>query len=219
MIDGARSGKLSVEDRQAHCQNGQNSAPQKERRHVPEGNLFLFSIITTNYGSATSIHSRAAKRASSPSIDTDKSLKDIKPPEETKTSRPSVLAIHQGAGVAKKAKNGRKAVLSSKAKRRQEKGLDRAEAVMDKKETKIEKSKGRARTVQERAKAWEDLNKKVVAKKLREEALEKENWVDEDEDAEDLAEMEVEAAPDSGAPAAPAVSVPLPETMDEEEIL
>ncbi|PMD59268.1 uncharacterized protein K444DRAFT_481814, partial [Hyaloscypha bicolor E] len=111
-----------------------------------------------------SVHSRAAKRASSPGIDLDKSLKDVKPPE-TKTQRPSVLAIHQGAGISKKSKNGRKAVLSAKAKKRQEKGMDRAEAVMDKKEKKVEKSKGKARTVQERAKAWDELNKRMLAKK------------------------------------------------------
>ncbi|KIN04270.1 hypothetical protein OIDMADRAFT_159630 [Oidiodendron maius Zn] len=112
-----------------------------------------------------SVHSRAAKRASSPSIDTDKSLKNIKPPTESKTHRPSVLAVHQGAGVSKKSKHSRKSVLSAKAKRRQERGMDRAEAVMDKIEKKVEKSKGKARKVQERAKAWEELNKSVLTGK------------------------------------------------------
>ncbi|KAF4626203.1 hypothetical protein G7Y89_g11958 [Cudoniella acicularis] len=135
--------------------------------------------------SSTSIHSRAAKRASSPSINTDKSLKEAKPPVDSKSIRPSVLAVHQGAGVSKKSKNGRKSVLSAKARKRQEKGLDRAETVMDKKEKKVEKSKGRARTVQERSKAWEELNKKMLAKKAKEDAerLEKENWVDEEDEA------------------------------------
>jgi hypothetical protein len=89
--------------------------------------------------------------------------------------------------VTKKSKNGRKSVLSSKAKRRQERGMDRAEAVMDKKEKKVEKSRGRARTVQERSKAWDELNRKMVAKKAREAALalEKENWVDDEDDEED----------------------------------
>jgi hypothetical protein len=89
--------------------------------------------------------------------------------------------------VTKKSKNGRKSVLSSKAKRRQERGMDRAEAVMDKKEKKVEKSRGRARTVQERSRAWDELNRKMVAKKAREAALalEKENWVDEEDDKED----------------------------------
>jgi hypothetical protein len=134
---------------------------------------------------ATSIHSRAAKRASSPSIDTDKSLKNIKPPSESTNYRPSVLAVHQGAGVTKKSKNGRKSVLSAKAKRRQDKLGDMAEAVMDKKVTRIEKSKGRARNTQDRSKAWEEHNRKILAEKARIEALalEQENWVDDNEDS------------------------------------
>jgi len=64
--------------------------------------------------------------------------------------------------------------------------MDRAEAVMDKKEKKVEKSRGRARTVQERSKAWDELNRKMVAKKAREVALalEKENWVDDEDNKE-----------------------------------
>ncbi|KAH7342609.1 Alb1-domain-containing protein [Rhexocercosporidium sp. MPI-PUGE-AT-0058] len=172
----------------------------------------------------TSVHSRAAKRASSPGIDLDKSLKDLKPPSTTKNQRASVLAIHQGAGISKKSKNGRKSVLSAKAKRRQEKGLDRAEAVIDKKEIKIEKSKDRARTVQERAKNWEELNKKILAKKEREEALalekEKENtdWQDAEEMEED---DQVEDAPATKntdmEDVEAAKSIPLP--ADEDEIL
>jgi len=87
---------------------------------------------------------------------------------------------------------------------------------MDKKEKKVEKSKGRARTVQERSKAWDDLNKKMLAKREREEAerLEKENWEDEedmvDEVEEGVAEKDmVDAIPES---------VPLPEA-EEDEIL
>ncbi|KAG9231914.1 Alb1-domain-containing protein [Amylocarpus encephaloides] len=120
-----------------------------------------------------SIHSRAAKRASSPGIDLDKSLKDVRPPADAKNTRPSVLAIHQGAGISKKSKNGRKSVLSARASRRKEKGLDRAEAFMDKKETKVEKSKIRAKTVQGRSKAWEEQNKKAMAAQAKEEDAER----------------------------------------------
>ena len=152
---------------------------------------YLSSIAVLTYvPPAPSVHSRAAKRASSPSIDTDKSLKDVKPPTESKDSRPSILAVHQSAGVSKKAKSGRKSALSAKAKKRQEKGMDRAEAVMDKKEVKIEKSKGKARTVQNRAKGWEELNKKILLKKAEEEALKK---LHDDEMEED--DVEVEDAP------------------------
>lgn len=173
-----------------------------------------------------SIHSRAAKRASSPSIDTDKSLKDVNPPAESLNLRPSILAIHQGAGVTKKQKNGRKSVLSSKAKRRQERGMDRAEAVMDKNEKKIEKSRGKARTVQERSKAWDELNRKMVAKKAREAALalEKENWVDEvnEEDEEiqldaavvdGVKDLDVTDAPSVGG----ATTIASAENADEDE--
>jgi len=99
---------------------------------------------------------------------------------------------------------------------------------MDKKEKKVEKSKGKARTVQERAKAWDDLNKKMLARKAREDALaleklEKENWVDEAGVEEEIMEdVEVEDAPAVGIMASEAVpeSMPLPDpTEDEEEIL
>lgn len=166
---------------------------------------------------AISVHSRAAKRASSPSIDTDKSLKNVKPPTESRTHRPSILAVHQGAGVSKKAKNGRKSVLSAKAKRRQERGMDRAEAVMDKKETKVEKSRGRARTVQERAKAWEELNKLAVAQKELAQKergeMPAEDWVDDETEA--VGDVEI-----GDAPASEAQAVPLPEPAeDEDEVL
>ena len=172
-----------------------------------------------------SVHSRAAKRASSPSIDTDKSLKNIKPPVENKSQLPSVLAV-QGAGVSKKVKNGRKSVLSTKAKKRQEKSIDRAAVVMDKKSTNIEKSKDRARLVQERAKAWDEHNKKLMAKKARDAALalEKENRVDEDGDvdADGDAMEDVEEAPSAAGPMAVEdvdQSIPLQEPAEEDEVL
>ena len=90
--------------------------------------------------------------------------------------------------------------MSTKAKKRQQKGMDRAEAVMDKKEKKIEKSKGRARTVQERAKAWDDLNKKMLSKKAAQEAFGKEEWVEDDGDME--VEEEVQDVQEGCEPAA-----------------
>ncbi len=109
-----------------------------------------------------SLHSRAAKRETSPSIDTDKSLKIVKPPAESTSYRPSILSVHQGSGVVKASKNGRKAQLSARARRKQVKGLDRAEAVMDKTALRLEQSKMKALKIQERRKRWEDLNKKMI---------------------------------------------------------
>ncbi|KAF5877735.1 uncharacterized protein Bfra_002103 [Botrytis fragariae] len=169
---------------------------------------------------STSVRSRAAKRASSPSIDTDKSLKNVKAPAET-VYNPQILSPHQGAGVSKK-KSGKQ--LSSKAKKRQNKGMDRAEAVMDRTSTKIEKSKYRGRNVQERAKTWEALNKK--AQEAVQAAMDKENEVSEEEgdvDVEDdQSQGEIEMDGTSVAPVAPAAlqSAPLPTPVeDEEEIL
>jgi hypothetical protein len=185
-------------------------------------------MLSTVYP-ATSVHSRAAKRASSPSIDTDKSLKNVKPPTESNKHRHSVLAVLQSAGVSKKSKNGRKSVLSAKAKRRQERGMDRAEAVMDKKEKKVEKSRGRARNVQERAKAWEELNKKILAKKAAEEALRKKNLLDKEEmeiEEEVDADADIRNGPVSGEQTSEAMateadlqSMPLPAPAEDEEIL
>jgi len=108
---------------------------------------------------APSKHSRAARRATSPSIDTDKSLKNAKLPSEPAAHRPSILGLHQAAGVSKKTKRGRKTVLSSKARRRQEKGLDRAAAVMERTAQKVDRSWGQAKAMKGRKKAWEEINK------------------------------------------------------------
>ncbi|KAI1007979.1 hypothetical protein K3495_g261 [Podosphaera aphanis] len=128
----------------------------------------MAKTATLKKKAATSVHSRAAKRASSPGIDLDKSLKEAKPPSQARTLRPSVLAIHQEAGVSKKSKKNRKMLLSANAKRRQGKGQDRAEAIIDKLEKKIERSRGKAKVVQERSKNWEELNKNIIKENTRE---------------------------------------------------
>ncbi|CAH0040292.1 unnamed protein product [Clonostachys solani] len=112
---------------------------------------------------AVSKHSRAARRAASPTFETDKALQDYKPPARASAPRPSVLAIHQSAGVDKKpSKRGRKSQLSSKARRRQERGLQMAEAILERTSLKVEKSKVRGRSVQERSKTWDSINKKAL---------------------------------------------------------
>ncbi|KAI1328773.1 Alb1-domain-containing protein [Xylariaceae sp. FL0255] len=110
---------------------------------------------------ALSIHSRAARRATSPGIDTDKSLKNVRAPAESINHRPSVLAIHHGAGVSKKQKNGR--AMSSKARKRHEKAQDRAATILERTQNKIDQSKGQSRSIQARRKAWEDINGSIVA--------------------------------------------------------
>ncbi|KAJ4306506.1 hypothetical protein N0V88_001309 [Collariella sp. IMI 366227] len=176
-----------------------------------------------------SVHSRAARRASSPSINTDKSLKDARAPQESADHRPAVLAAHHSGGVSKKAKSGRKAVLSFKAKRRQEKSMDRAEAIMDRTAVKIQKSKGHAaaKVINSRKKTWDEVNREAQAAealpklskkakaKMEEDAVVAAFYADADGD-EDM-----EGAEDDGeAPAVPAQSAPVPvQQPEEEEIL
>ncbi|KAI1477241.1 hypothetical protein K445DRAFT_374773 [Daldinia sp. EC12] len=166
---------------------------------------------------APSIHSRAARRATSPSIDTDKSLKNVQPPAESVDYRPSVLAIHQGAGVSKKTKKGRN--MSSKARRRHEKGQDRAANIMERTEKKIAKSKGQARTIQSRRKAWDDINNQIPANKSEPqgEVDNREDEVDEvSEFDEEMDDAQLDRVQDSTMSTD---KVPLQEVEDEDEIL
>jgi hypothetical protein len=99
--------------------------------------------------------------------------------------------------------------MSAKARKRHEKGMDRAEAVMDKKSVRIEKSRGRARTVQDRAKNWEELNKKLGDKKSEKENLD--SVAQDDQVDEDSTTIEADLNPES---------VSLPEAQEDEgEIL
>ncbi len=113
-----------------------------------------YSNFCVNSRLAPSIHSRAARRAASPSLDTDKSLADFKPP----TSRSTHVSFKaQDAGVRKK-----KAKPLRRGQRlRQQKGLDRAEIVMDQLESKVTKSVGKLKTRKERKKEWTDINLKT----------------------------------------------------------
>ncbi|RTE69881.1 hypothetical protein BHE90_015725 [Fusarium euwallaceae] len=161
-----------------------------------------------------SIHSRAARRATSPSIDADKSLKDVKPPPRSAPHRPSVLAAQHSAGVSKKSK--RKTAMSAKARRRHEKGLEMAEAVIERTRSKVEKSKGRGRSIQLRSKAWEEINRVAAEEGVEEDEVEKRNGgveLDEDMGGADEETLTALVVPDA-APAA----VPLP-VDDDDEIL
>lgn len=169
---------------------------------------------------APSLHSRAARRATSPSINTDKSLKDVKPPTESINNRPSVLGIHQSAGVTKKTKRGRKSVLSTKARRRHERGLERAEHVVDRTAVKIQKSKRSAAEIASRKKAWDEVNGSIgdVAAAVGGKASLNMfaglgNDGDDDEDVEEVDNFDDEMGDvDQGASAAAAAAAAAPTT-------
>ncbi len=139
-----------------------------------------------------------------------------------------MLAAHRASGVAKKAKSGRKSVLSSKARRRQEKSMDRAEVIMDRTASKVQRSKGQARVIHSRKKTWDEVNKdafdredqpklsKKAKARLEEDAAVAAFYADEDGDeemegAEDLDEgagaAEVVPAPFASAPVEAAAAV------------
>ncbi|KAL4747847.1 hypothetical protein BDW72DRAFT_6571 [Aspergillus terricola var. indicus] len=104
-------------------------------------------------------HSRAARRAASPSLDLDKSLTNLPRAENTPLQRESILADRANAGVSKKQS---KPKAKSRAQRlRQQKGMERAEAVIDRHEIKVAKSAQRAKTVKNRRADWTDLNGKA----------------------------------------------------------
>ncbi|KAI1489316.1 Alb1-domain-containing protein [Biscogniauxia mediterranea] len=167
---------------------------------------------------APSVRSRAARRATSPSIDTDKSLKNVQPPPESVDHRPSILAIHHGAGVSKKSKKGRG--MSSKARKRYEKEQDRAVAIMERTQKKVAKSKGQARTIHSRAKAWDEINKQIptTTRKSIEEISDEEEDQEESELDDEMNEAPEakQAGGDDAAAAAVTGTVPIPLEIDED---
>ncbi|KIW00022.1 uncharacterized protein PV09_08374 [Verruconis gallopava] len=102
-----------------------------------------------------SIHSRAARRATSPSLvgNVDKSLKDVQPPK--RTSHAHLFAGARDAGVAKRKKGKQRTRAQLE---RQRRGAERAEAVKGQLETKLEKSLGKLKTIRDRRKDWDVLN-------------------------------------------------------------
>jgi len=108
---------------------------------------------------AISMHSRAARRAGSPSLDVDKSLLALDRPEQDHTPKtPKVLGVHD-SGIKKK----RGKQMTRQQRLRQQKGMERADAVQHKMEKKVEDSVVRSKKIKDRAAAWEELNEKATA--------------------------------------------------------
>lgn len=107
----------------------------------------IHSVLTLWLSLAPSKHSRAARRAASPSLDLDKSLASAPRVEEPR-QRDSVLADRANAGVMKKSSKPKAKTRAQKL--RQQKGMERAEAVLDQMEIKVSKSLNRGKTVKAR---------------------------------------------------------------------
>jgi transposase len=105
-------------------------------------------VLTMNLLLAKSVHSRAARRENSPSVDVDKSLKSLPRPEQSNLNASTSLSDRINAGISKK-KSASKA--KSRAQRlRQQKGIERAEALFDQLEIRKTKSLGRAKKINAR---------------------------------------------------------------------
>ncbi|OKL58338.1 hypothetical protein UA08_06574 [Talaromyces atroroseus] len=145
---------------------------------------------------ATSVHSRAARRGASPS-DVNKSLESV-PRMEAPTKPSSILAAHTSAGISKKKSKAKP--LSRAQRLRQQKGIERAEMVIDQLETKVAKSIGKAKAINARRAQWEDLNSKNDKTKAIQQGQES--------DDEQMKEIEkpVSAAPKSSSKIALPVS-------------
>jgi len=95
---------------------------------------------------AVSVHSRAARREASPSAGIDRSLENASGAEDDKLSK-KFLSPHAG-GISKKKKSK---AMTRQQRVRHERGMERAEADMDKLATKVTKSHKRARNIKSRA--------------------------------------------------------------------
>lgn len=190
-------------------------------------------MLTTSLSTAPSIHSRAARRATSPSINTDKSLKAVRPPPESTNQRPAVLGLYQNAGVSKKTKRGRKTVMSSRARKRHDSALERAEAIVDRTALKVAKSKRSASNIEVRKKNWDEINGAVGTVKgaklannmfgaLGGEDNDDDEEVEEVEEFDEDMEVVEEPVPVKGSEKAKSTAVPAPTPPvqdDDEEIL
>jgi hypothetical protein len=136
--------------------------------------------------------SRAAKRAVSPSIDINKSLKEA---PRASDATPA-LAARQHGGIHKAKKKQKSMKRGQRA--RQERGLARAEAVMDQMTKKMDSAQCRTKKRRDRRALWEDVND--ASKEARRTAPKfqvvtndaddlNEEWVDEDGDGD--AEMKI----------------------------
>ena len=117
-------------------------------------------IRTNDSQTAISVKSRAARRQASPSIDIDKSLKDVKPPTDDKGGDSVWSTAHLTKSTEQQANNAdskpstrttTKKPLRRQQRLRHEKGMERASAVAERTENKITKSKRRSKIIKARA--------------------------------------------------------------------
>ena len=207
-----------------HIHNGKDRKAQEEAYANLPHSTSLPHLTST---AEAAPHSRAARRAASPSIDLPKDLK-TKTRDSHSPSRPSEAKHHvlsaQNAGISKK-KGGN---LKRSQRMRAQKAMERAADDMDKWELKKAKSIQKAATIKDRAKMWDDINGESKSKKNKsafaalaedggEEGKTERQWGgDEEMDEAGTKESEVQSAGKAGGVEAP-TSVAAP--VEEDELL
>ncbi|KAF2189053.1 hypothetical protein K469DRAFT_564290 [Zopfia rhizophila CBS 207.26] len=174
------------------------------------------------------LHSRAARRAVSPSIDLDKSLKCARADSPSNASAKLHIVAAQSAGITKKLKSK---PLKRAQRLRQIKGMEKWADAQDKLEVRVQRSAGKEKKVRERRKAWDEVNGEKKKARNAFEVLEEEGaahrdrgWVSDEEMPEvdrGLGDdgLEAEVTGEVKELVVPA-SVPLPVvTAEEEELL
>ena len=101
---------------------------------------------------AVSLRSRAARRGTSPSIDTDKTLKAVEPPVETVQLQTNVLGLRNGGITKKKTQKP----MSRQQRLRQQKALERADRNIDKLDRKVATSVQKEKRVKARRVCYPD---------------------------------------------------------------
>ncbi|RVD86552.1 uncharacterized protein DFL_004821 [Arthrobotrys flagrans] len=127
---------------------------------------------------APSVHSRAARRAVSPSLNLDKSITtaprpssptgtSLTTPTAEKITRKVLDVIHRtlSSGVQKSSnsnKNLKRGQKSKTQKKRREVGKEKAAAFAEILEVKQEESRKKGKVIKERSGDWENVNSKIV---------------------------------------------------------
>ena len=124
--------------------------------------------------------SRASKRATSPSIDVDRSLKDA--PRASDAT--PVLAARPASGVTKS--KTKQKPLTRGQRRRHERGLARAEVVQDQLSKRADEATSKLKKRRDRKKLWDDVNTGATnfdkMKAILGENDDGDEWVDEEMD-------------------------------------
>ena len=156
-------------DFRSHGEDCKAQEGSDESVHIP--------ILAASTDRSENPRSRTYRRATSPSMNTDKALKETpRASDATPTLKP-----YSGGGIQKKVK---KKVLTHAQKLRQAKGIERGEATQEQFDAKVREAKQREKKRSGRRAMWEDVNS--VTKEEARKAIKAPGRFEVGEDDEDL---------------------------------